>query len=193
MNKISQNKNRDKKQWLISIAVAAVLVLILAIVLIVIRDQSVKVVSFEKVSQDFVALYDATISSYGMTTSKFTCVNLNMKFSEGSLICDAHLQIEFDPTNNIDIVIDTRLRKSAVFDVISKDDARTVYDIESTRWRVMHKEGALICTIDRITYDREQYQNKYQRTIESNRIVVVGDCTSNSLEAVPKGYNNIMN
>lgn len=195
MNKKSQNKNKGKRLWPILVAVGAVLVLMLvAVLLIWARDQKMnEVASFESVSQDFANLYDATVSNYGARTSKLTCSNLNMKFSEGSLVCDARLELEFDFRDNIDTIMDAQLRKSAVFEVISRDNAQTVYGIDSTRWRVKHQESALICTIDRVTYNREQYQNKYQRAVESNRIVVIGNCTSNSLEAMPKGYSYLKN
>lgn len=196
MDKKSQKKNRNeyKKLWLVLVIVTAALALISTIVLIGTRNQQVdKAKSFEKVSRDFDALYDATVSSYGTKTSKLTCSNLNMKFSEGSLICDTHLEIEFGSMDNIDALIDIQLRESAVFDVISKDDARTVYGIDSMRWRVRHKESSLTCTIDRATYSQEQYQNKYHRTIGSSRVAVVGDCSSDALDVIPKGYSYLKN
>jgi hypothetical protein len=112
-----------------------------------------------------------------------------MKFSEGSLICDMHLEIEFGPMDNIDALISTQLGKSAAFDVISKDDARTVYSVDATRWRIRHKESTLICTIDRVIYNREQYQDKYRKATGSSRVVVIGDCSSDALKVMPKGYS----
>lgn len=195
MDKKIQSKNRKNNKifWLI-LSLGSTLLLTLGIVVSLgIKNQNnSKTTIFEKTSQDFAKLYDLIVPNYVEKTSKFTCSNLNMKFSEGSLICNTRFELEFD-MNDIDTTITTQLEKSTTFETVSKDDAQILYDVDAVRWRVQHKETSAVCTIDRAIYMPEQYQSKYHTTATVNRVVVIGDCSSDALESVPKGYTYLKN
>lgn len=142
-----------------------------------------QVAQFERTSDDFIEIYHSLSGSQDGTLTK-TCTNLSSKLSTGSLVCE--IQFEFMANDEVDI--DIPISQSNAFELLSKDDAVSIYDASSTRWRIKHGDSLQICTIDKVTYNPEEYALTYKKTVEADATVIKGGCVSGALNSMPAGY-----